>query len=159
MMQNISLDRVNFRDFKTGPYFAVTSPRPIKATLKGLKIATFALQNFPEERDIKYDVFFNVKKLLLMIFYSISSFWPYYKVQKLKLVHTQQNLKMLKKPFFKYKGKFWFQVLDHHDFLTLWGPCKKKKQTRYLLPLYMKTQDINPQNSINENMTPVPQIL
>ena len=56
MMQNISHNRVNVRDFKTGLHFAVTSSRPIKATLKGLKIATFTLQNVPEEREIEYYV-------------------------------------------------------------------------------------------------------
>ena len=53
MMQNISHDRVNVRDFKTGLHFAVTSSRPIKATLQGLKIVTFTLQNLPEETEIE----------------------------------------------------------------------------------------------------------
>ena len=44
MMQNISQDRESVCDFKTGLYFAVTSSRPIKATLKGLKIATSLLK-------------------------------------------------------------------------------------------------------------------
>ena len=32
------LDRLNQADFRTGLYFAVTSSRLIKATLKGMKI-------------------------------------------------------------------------------------------------------------------------
>ena len=48
MMQNISHDRVNVRDFNTGLHFAIISSRPIKATLKGMKITTFTLQNLPE---------------------------------------------------------------------------------------------------------------
>ena len=55
MMQNVSHDRVNVHDFKTNLHFAVTSSRPIKATLKGLKIATFTLQNLPEGREIEYN--------------------------------------------------------------------------------------------------------
>ena len=56
MMQNTPDDRVNVPDYKTGLHFAVTSSRPIKATLKGLKIATFTLQNLPEGREIEYNV-------------------------------------------------------------------------------------------------------
>ena len=55
MMQNIPHDRMNVRDFKTGLHFAVTSSKPIKAALKGLKIATFTLPNIPEERGIEYN--------------------------------------------------------------------------------------------------------
>ena len=50
MMQNISHDRVNVRDFKTGLHFAVTSSRPIKAMLKAIKIDIFSQQNIPERR-------------------------------------------------------------------------------------------------------------
>ena len=56
MMQNITHDRVKVRDFKTGLHFPVTSSRPIKATLKGMKIATFTLPNLLEEREIEYNV-------------------------------------------------------------------------------------------------------
>ena len=55
MMQNIPEDRVNVCDFKTGLHFPVTSSRPIKATLKGMKIATFTLPNLPEEREIEFN--------------------------------------------------------------------------------------------------------
>ena len=54
MIQNISHDRVNVRDFKTGLHFAVTSSRPIKTMLKDMKIPNFTLENLPEEREIEY---------------------------------------------------------------------------------------------------------
>ena len=55
-MQDIPFDTANYRDFISGLYFAVTSSRPIKATLKGLKIATFTLQNLPEGKEIECNV-------------------------------------------------------------------------------------------------------
>ena len=54
--QTYTTDRVNNADFKNGLHFFVTSSRPIKAEPKGLKIATFALQNLPEGRDIENNV-------------------------------------------------------------------------------------------------------
>ena len=56
MMQNIPHDRVKVRDYKTGLHFAVTFSRPIMATLKDLKIASFILPNLPEGREIEYNV-------------------------------------------------------------------------------------------------------
>ena len=56
MIQNIPDKRVNVLDYKTGLHFAVTSSRPIKATLKGIKIATFTLPNLSEEREIEYNI-------------------------------------------------------------------------------------------------------
>ena len=55
-MQNMSLDRLSHTNFKTDLHFAVTSSRPIKATLKGIKIATFTLPNLSEEREIEYNI-------------------------------------------------------------------------------------------------------
>ena len=37
-------------------HFAETSSRPSKATLKVVKIATFTLQNLPEEREIENNI-------------------------------------------------------------------------------------------------------
>ena len=56
MMQIVQFDTANHRDFISGLYFALTSSRPIKATLKGLKIATFTLQNLPEGKEIEFNV-------------------------------------------------------------------------------------------------------
>ena len=52
MIQNIPRDRVNIPDFKTDLHFAETSSRPIKATLKGVKIDIFGQNNVPEEREL-----------------------------------------------------------------------------------------------------------
>ena len=55
-MYDIPLDRVGQAELKNGLHFAETSSRPIKATLKGLKIAIFSLQNSSEGREIEYNV-------------------------------------------------------------------------------------------------------
>ena len=49
-------NRVDDADLITDLHFAETSSRPIKATLKVMKIATFSLQNLPEGREIEYNV-------------------------------------------------------------------------------------------------------
>ena len=48
MIKNIPRDRVNNTDIKNDLNFFVSSSRPIKATLKGLKIVALTLQNRPE---------------------------------------------------------------------------------------------------------------
>jgi len=52
-MQSILLDRVDEFEVRTGLHFVVTSSRPLKATLKVVKIVTIPLQNLPEGREIE----------------------------------------------------------------------------------------------------------
>ena len=56
LMLYIPRDRVDDTDLRTGLNVAETSSRPIKATLKSLKIAIFSLQNLPEGRETEYHV-------------------------------------------------------------------------------------------------------
>ena len=56
LMLYIPGDRVDEADLSTDLHFAETSSRPNKAALKGLKIATFTLQNLLEGREIEYNV-------------------------------------------------------------------------------------------------------
>ena len=51
--QKYTTDRVNNADFRNDLHFFVTSSRPIKAQPKGLKSATFGLQNLPEGGEIE----------------------------------------------------------------------------------------------------------
>ena len=66
MIKNILLDRVNNADFRNDLHFFVTSSRPIKAEPKGLKSATFGMQNLPEGGEIEN----NVMKYVTPIFHS-----------------------------------------------------------------------------------------
>ena len=56
LMLYIPRDRGGDADLRTDLHFAETSSRPIKAMLKGLKMATFSQQNLPEGREIEYNV-------------------------------------------------------------------------------------------------------
>ena len=51
--QTHTTDRVNNADLRNDLHFFVTSSRPIKAEPKGLKSATFGLQNLPEGGEIE----------------------------------------------------------------------------------------------------------
>ena len=66
MIKNIPRDRVNNTDIRNDLHFSVTSSRPIKAEPKGLKSATFGLQNLPEGGEIEN----NVMKYGTLIFQS-----------------------------------------------------------------------------------------
>ena len=74
--QKYTINKVNNADFRNDLHFFVTSSRPIKAEPKGLKSATFGLQNLPERREIEFNVikygspFFTTKKFLLITFNS-----------------------------------------------------------------------------------------
>ena len=54
--QKHTTERVNDADFRNYLHFFVTSSRQIKAEAKGLKSATFGLQNLPEGREIENNV-------------------------------------------------------------------------------------------------------
>ena len=64
--QKYTTDRVNNADFRNDLHFFVTSSRPIKAEPKGLKSATFGMQNLPEGGEIEN----NVMKYVTPIFHS-----------------------------------------------------------------------------------------
>ena len=51
-MKNILLDRVDQAELRTDLHFAETSSRPIKATLKVVKIDIFSQNNLQEDREI-----------------------------------------------------------------------------------------------------------
>ena len=64
--QKYTTDGVKNADFRNDLHFFVTSSRPIKAEPKGLKSATFGLQNLPEGGEIEN----NVMKYVTPIFHS-----------------------------------------------------------------------------------------
>ena len=55
IVQNIPRDRVDETEVWTDLHFVVSSSRPIKATLKDVKIDNLILQNLPEEREIEFN--------------------------------------------------------------------------------------------------------